>query len=361
MKKLTVLFLMFSFVFLLCVSKTNAQEKTDVEKWLENFKLSAGVDVYYAWDTDREKSLRQFTSISPFRDEFRLNIAQVSVNYNSEAVRGVFTLQYGDIPKVNWFTASPSIQEANIGFKLYKDLWLDAGYFITHIGFETFPRNNYFSSFTLQSYYEPFYQSGIKLSYDFIKKFTASLYLLNGYNVIEDNNKNKSAGLQLVYAPDDIFKFTYNNIIGNEQPNTLPGKTRILNNFIVGFTGPCGKMEALLGLDFDYQEKSKLSDSSAGAYTYGAMLSMKYKISPKFSAQLRGEFFQDLDGVYSGVLANNIGMKGNGITVGCEFNPVEQGYVRLEARYLSLDKNLNIFYDGSNTRTEVIFSTGFSY
>jgi hypothetical protein len=357
MKKFTILVLLFFFVFL----KVNAQEKTDIEKWLENFKLSAAVDVYYAWDTDKEQSLRRFSSLSPYRDEFRLNMAQVSVNYNSDAVRGIFTLQYGDIPRVNWLTASPSIQEANIGFKLYKDLWLDAGYFVTHIGVETFPRGNYFSTFALQSYYEPFYQSGIKLSYDFSKKFSACVHLLNGYNVIEDNNKNKSAGLQLIYAPNDIFKFTYNNIIGNEQPNTLPGKARILNNLIVGFTGPCGKMEALLGIDFGYQEKSKLSDPEAGAYTYGAMLSLKYKFNSKFSTQLRGEFYQDLDGVYSDIVANNIGVKGNGVTVGCEFNPVEQGYVRLEARYLSLDKNLNIFYDGSNTRTEVVFSTGFSY
>lgn len=340
-------------------TKSYAQQGDDILEYLKKFKFSTYVDAYYAFDSDKDKTLRQLSSISPFRDEFRVNIAQLSLKYDDENIRGTFTMHFGDIPKVNWPSNDEFIQEANVGFSPYKNLWIDAGYFPTHIGCEGLPKDNFFSSFSLQSYYEPFFQSGVKISYDFSDKFTACLHILNGYNVLEDNNKNKSAGMQLVYSPKENLKITYNNIIGNEQPRGTEGKTRFLNNVYLNYTA-CQKLEMIAGLDFGLQDKSKLSDSST-AYVYAAMASLRYHILPKFSASVRGEYYQDLDGVLSGIVANNLGAKGNGISLGVEYNPVENSYVRLEGRYLRLDANEKIFFDNNNQRTEVIMSFGFLY
>jgi hypothetical protein len=358
MRKFIFTFLAITFVLSIYTKKSYSQQNDDILNYFKNFKFSTYVDAYYSYDSDKDKSLRQLSSISPYRDEFRLNIAQLSLKYNTEKIRGTFTMHFGDIPRVNWPGDNQYIQEANVGFSPYKNLWIDAGYFLTHIGCEGIPKNNYFSSFSLQSYYEPFFQSGVKISYDFSEKLSACLHILNGYNVLDDNNKNKSAGLQLTYTPKPDLKFTYNNIIGNEMPTGTDGKIRFLNNVIINLS--CKKLELAAGLDFGLQEKTKLADSTT-AYVYGVLMSAKYHILPKFSAMARAEFYQDLDGVLSGLIVNDRGAKGNGISLGVEFNPVESAYIRLEGRYLRMDANEKIFYNNDNQRTEGIVSFGFEY
>jgi hypothetical protein len=339
----------------------HSQDKGGLLKYLEAFRISAYVDAYYGWNTDKNSPIRLFDGMEPVRDEMRLNIAAVSLKYETEKIRGAFALQYGDYVKYNWLTANPNIQEANVGFNITKGLWVDAGYFLTHVGPESILKDNFVSSYSLPTYYEPLYQSGIKVTYNINDKISTCLHLLNGYNVIEDNNKNKSVGLQLNYQLNQFVKLTYNNVIGNEQPSPLPGKTRILNNFIVNYGCPCIKWDAILSGEIGTQENSKLSDPTATAYTYGGMVSVRYRFNNKFSTTLRGDYYQDLDGVYSGIVANNSGIKGNGLTLGFEYKPVEAAYVRLETRYLSLDGNQKIFYDNTNARTDVTLSCGFTY
>ncbi len=201
------------------------------------FKLSGYVDTYYAWDDDKNgNSIRQFSSTVPYREEFRLNIAQVSLKYNDTKVHGVLTLHYGDIPSVNWPTNQQFVQEAYAGFSPAENLWVDAGYFLTHIGAEgLLPNGNLFNTLALATYYEPFYQSGVKVSYEFSPKVYGSLHLLNGYNVFADNNKNKSFGLTLGVKPAKNLEIIYNNLIGNEFPPVLKVKqgciTILYSNF----------------------------------------------------------------------------------------------------------------------------------
>ncbi|MCX7833161.1 MAG: porin [Ignavibacteria bacterium] len=338
----------------------NVRGQEELKDILKNFKIGGGVDFYYAWDTDKDKALREISAISPHRDEFRLNLANISVEYKSQAARGKFVLHYGDLVKENWQTEHPNIQEANIGIEIYDNLWIDAGYFISPFGEESFPNESSFSTYSLPSYYEPFYQSGIIISYDYKDNIGGSFYIVNGFNTIEDNNKNKSFGLNFYYRPNEYIEFLYNSLLGNEMPSSVPGKMRLMNDFIFSF-GPYKNFEATFLFDLTLQENSKLSDSSSSAYVYGALLNLKYHITKKFNAMLRAEYFQDLDGVLSGVVTNNMGMKGNGISLGFEYRPLEKAYFRIESRYLNLDDALKIFYNNRNDRLEIVISSGISF
>jgi hypothetical protein len=355
-------YVFFLLVFLVLPKFSSSQDK-DITEFFKNFKLSTYVDVYYAYDNDKNISQDQrlLDLISPYRDQFRLNIAAVSLKYNTKKIRSTFILHYGDIPKTNWtpVTNMDMVQEANIGYSPYKNLWIDAGYFVTHVGAEGFPKNNVLSSFSLPVYAEPFIQSGIKAGYDFSEKFTACLHLINGYNLFEDNNKNKSFGLQLIYTPNDQLKITYNNIVGNEMPEGTDGKTRIFNNLIFN-VAPCKKVDLVASIDIGIQEKSKLQDANATAYTYGAFMSAKYKFNPQFSTTVRGEYYQDMDGILSGSIGPYNWLKGNGITIGFEYKPVESSYIRVEGRYLRLDNEIQAFYKG-NERTEGMLTFGYEY
>jgi len=354
MKKILILL----FVFASC-SAAIAQDFT-------KFSLGGYVDTYYSWDNDKNgNSLRQFSSIAPYREEFRLNIAQVSLKYNDENVHGAITLQYGDIPAVNWPANQQFIQEAYAGFQPAKKLWIDAGYFLTHIGAEgLLPKGNFLTSLALATYYEPFYQSGVRLSYEFSPKFYGAIHLLNGYNVFTDNNKNKSIGLTLGYKPKNNLEIIYNNLVGNEMPSGVNGKTRIYNNLVVKFS-PSKKVDILLGGDVAMQEKSGLTDTTSSAVMYSGLAAVKFKPSPKFSVSVRGEIFTDKDGFLSGVITQSdgtsSGLKAYGITLGFEVRPVTNAYFRMEGRYLSSDSNQKIFFDSKNTRIEAITNIGVEF
>ncbi len=334
----------------------------------EELTLSGYVDAYIAYDNDKGNSLRQFTVLAPYRDEFRINLAVLALRYSAKQIRSNIALQFGDVPKLNWPQAPNEylqyIQEANIGISPYKNSWIDAGYFLTHIGAEgIIPKYNFFTSVSLLTYYEPIYQSGIKYSYSG-KKFYTSLMLLNGYNVLADNNKNKSFGLQIGYKPNDKADITFNNITGNEMPTGTAGKTRIYNNLVIKLF-PSKKLDVILCGDFCMQEKSKIDDSEAMGSMFSAFASMKYRASKNISLMLRGEIFQDKDGVMSPVYPvageSSSGLKAFGVTVGTEYSPASNSYFRLEGRYLSTDSNQNIFYEGKHTRTEVILSGGIEF
>ena len=356
--------LLLCLVFITLFFHNGFSQENDISKYFKNFSINAYVDTYYSIDNDKSSGFnpRMFDLFSPYRDQIGLNIAQLTLNYNNEKIRSTFTMHFGDIPDVNWgpVTRTKYIQEANVGFSLVKNLWIDGGYFLTHIGAESFPRFNFFSSFSLPADYEPFLQSGLRIGYDFSDEFSASLYALNGFNMFEDNNKNKSAGMQLNYTPFPELNIVYNNIIGNEQPTGMQGKTRMLNNLIFNIY-PLKKLDIVAFADFGLQENSSLSDSLKTAYYYGASVAARYRFSNNYSASIRTDFFQDLNCVVSSPLNNGRGVKANALSLGFEYKPVENAYVRFEYRYIILDGEQTIFEDNSNSRNEATITLGFAY
>lgn len=360
-------------LIILAVSVISASSQEKEKKGLfagfpEELTLSGYVDAYIAYDNDKVNPLRQFSVIAPYRDEFRINLAMLALRYSSKHIRSNVAIHFGDVPKYNW-PQQPNeylqfIQEANIGVSPVKDSWIDAGYFLTHIGGEgIIPKYNFFTSVTLCTYYEPIYQSGIKYSYSG-KKFYTSLMILNGYNVLADNNKNKSFGLQIGYKPNDKFEVVFNNITGNEMPTGVEGRTRIYNNLLLKFF-PAKKLDVIVCGDFCMQDKSKIDDATAMGSMFSAFASMKYRASKNVSLMLRGEVFQDKDAIMTPafLMPDNTysGLKAFGISAGTEYNPTSNSYFRLEGRFLSTDPDQKIFYEAKNTRTEVILSGGIEF
>lgn len=330
------------------------------------FSIGGCVDTYYGWDDDKNgNSIRQLSSTAPYRDEFRINIAQVSLKYNDEKVHGAITLQYGDIPSVNWPSGQQFIQEAYAGFQPAKRLWIDAGYFLTHIGAEgVLPKNNFLTSLTIATYYEPFYQSGIRITFDISQKFYGALHLLNGSNVFADNNKNKSVGLTLGFKPKENIEIIYNNLTGNEMPSGSVGKLRVYNNLVVKLS-PSKKVDIIIGGDLAIQENSGLTDSTASAVMYSGLAAIRLKPTSKFSASLRSEFFNDKNGFLSGVITQTDGTKAGmnafGFTLGFEVRPVSNAYFRIEGRYLTAIDKQKIFNEGKSSRIEAITNIGVEF
>lgn len=331
-------------------------------------KLEVYLDAYYRTDTDSHskddkgallpKQDTLLNAVNWRRNEFNLNTAQITASLEQDWYRGRTTLQFGTISQQSWTPAAYSaIQEANLGFKALgnlggegNDLWVDGGIFLTHIGNEALlPRYNWLSNLALVTMFEPFYQSGVRVSYNMGSMLTAQLHVLNGYGNIVDNNASKSVGWLLGYNPMDNLGISWSGLVGDESNAGDASFIRFYNNFNLNYMilenmGIRGQVDVA-------------NQSNAGLY-YGGQLTARYDFLEHFGVTVRGEMIQDPNGI---VTADKL--QGWGATLGLEYRPSKQSYVRLEARELMMDPNKNqLFMDAngntSSNRFEILANTG---
>ena len=315
-------------------------------------KFSGYIDAYYAAYTDSlgVGSYQKYATISPRSKQFGLNIAMLTARYDTKNVRGVFTLHYGDIPRSSWSANYNFIQEANAGIRLSKNLWLDAGFFHTHIGTEAcLPKDNYTSSVALLTFSEPYYEAGARLNYNPTEKFSIYLYGLNGYNIYEDNNQKKSVGLLATYTFGEHLNIGYSGYYGDDANEGESSHTRQFHNVFLNFKGK--KLKVTAGVDFASQQRSALGHTSDGhiwGLAGGGMLIVSYQATEKFRVYGRGDYFNDRNGFLSGVFVDKTnhttGLIATTETLGLEYKPTGNSYIRLEGRNISADKNQEIFY-----------------
>lgn len=314
----------------------------------EHPHISVGgyISTYYAYydDETMKGEFVQFPTICPRNNQFNLNMAMLSFEYKSQHLRSNLIFHYGDIPQSSWPAEFNLIQEANVGFRIYKKLWFDAGFFKTHVGIESFqPRENITSSMAILSFYEPYYLSGAKLTYEANSKLILQLNAFNGYNEYIDNNKDKMIGFSAVYRPITNLAFTYNALTCDETPDKAPiKKRRFYNNFYTTLT--LDRLQIGLEANYGLQKNSLLKDSTKTASMFSSLIVGKYRVFPKFSVYAREEYFSDPDKILSG--DNNIGKFIYGTTGGVEYHPFKNISMSLESRMLRSD-NL-IFKQGKN-------------
>jgi hypothetical protein len=161
-----------------------------------------------------------------------------------------------------------------------------------------------------------------------------------------------------------VFDITYNNLIGNEMPSGVEGRTRYYNNLVVKMF-PAKKIDVIASGDFCIQEKSKLGDPNSSANMLSGFISVRYRALKNFSMALRGDYINDESGILTGVITvGNValsGLKANGVTFAVEYNPMENSYVRLESKLMNTDKDQKIFKDDRNSKVEVNLSAGVGF
>ncbi|MFL5753059.1 MAG: outer membrane beta-barrel protein, partial [Bacteroidia bacterium] len=320
---------------------------------------SGYISAYYAYYTDSSgiSGYQKFPTVAPRNNQLGLNIVQLSAKYQSQKVRGMFTLHYGDIPQSAWSPQFNLVQEANVGFRLLKKLWFDAGFFRTHIGLESIqPRENITVSLATTTYFEPYFMSGAKLTWQPNDKLTLQLNAFNGFNAFVETNRNKAFGASMVYQPNEHFTLTFNTITCDESPDHFPRKQqRIYNNLHVVYKGKNLTIGA--EANFGAEQHSRLKDTNATATMFSALLAVKYRIKKGFSIYGRGEYFSDDNEILTGPLENDdhkfIGLNIAGITLGFEEKLIYNSYIRLEGRYLTtLKPDEKIFYYQSYSTNE---------
>jgi hypothetical protein len=334
---------------------------------LSTFSVTTYVDAYYAAyrDSVGPGNFQKFATVAARSNSISLNTAQISCIYNAENIRATAVFHYGDIAESTWPHPFNNIQEAHIGFKVYSKLWIDAGFFKTHFGTENFlPSDNITSSLAVASYYEPFFESGIRLNFDPTSKLEINLFLLNGYNIFVDNNSKKSFGAGVTYVVNDHYSVGYTNYTGDDTPPGVAGNhLRIAQNAFVNYQRKKWKVQ--VGGDYYLQQNSDIATESKWAGMFSSLATAKYQFKPKYAVYGRGEVFQDPNGFVSQIITDKSGQQTGyklfGITAGAEVKPTENSYVRLEGRWMQIGREQEIFYYNGmyyNSRYEIILNAG---
>jgi hypothetical protein len=359
-----------SSLFLIVSISIQAQKKDTSQ-----LKISAYVDSYMSsFSNDlNQQTFQPYTTAGARDNTFGVNVAQIGLHYTGNSIRGNFIYHDGDIPQATWSNNFNNLQEANAGFKLLDGLWLDMGFFATHIGTESFlPKENMLGQTSFITYNEPFYQAGAKLSYGAKNHWDFELWVANGYNRHVDNNDAKSVGVQVKKEFSKNTCITYSNMFGRESDDSSAvDQYRFYNNIYLNHNWK-DKIYLTAGFDLGTQTNTDLSNADKTALMYAGLLTVRYQFTPKYSVTARGEFSEDENGFINGLYQTGFvgfslipvyeGISLYGITLGGEYKPNDNSYVRLDGRYLATGNNQNIFIENgsvTNERLEIMITIGF--
>ncbi len=356
----------FYFIIAVCIScfsmTLQAQQLDGESNTNRSLQFFGYMEGYYAHYSDQLPSgqFQKFPTSAPVSDAFGLNIAMVGMQYSSELTRYKFSFHAGDIPRSAWSNDYNAIQEAHVGLHLIPKLWLDAGYFRSHIGLESIqPRENIGTSLAMTSYFDPYFLSGAKLTYNIAPGYDLQLGAFNGYNSFIRVNDHKCYSLSLNRQQQSLF-WSINSMVSNESQSTSLNKVRLYNDAYGTYT----KDAFQLGFEanFGYQTHSNLKDSLQSAIMFSSTLSLKEQVKngPIWLYQ-RLEWFDDQNELLTGPIENEqhdlVGVNSKGLTCGLEYKHTDQSYLRLEGRYLHLQPDETIFQQNGqykSNRFEII-------
>lgn len=284
------------------------------------------VDSYYAYDFGRPANFdRLFTTQAARHNEFNVNLAFVEAKVTGQRIRGRLALQAGTSVQSN-YAAEPTIgavsgadlsrfiQEAVAGYQISPSLWVDGGIFLSHIGMEGFiSRDNLTYTRSLSADFTPYYESGVKLTWQATPRLTALFTVVNGWQNISENNQDKAVGARLDYARSPSTTFSYYNFIGNEVSSS---RLRIFNG--VGFKSGVTPTFTLQG-NFDYGTQQKAQTGSSAWWSTG--LTGKLQVTPAVGVSGRLEYYHDADNV---IVATALpgGFKATTASLGFDVSPI---------------------------------------
>lgn len=332
------------------------------------FSINGYVEAYYTYDFNKpEDNTRPAFIYSHNRhNEVNLNLGFIRGSYNTDNIRANLALMTGTYPNAN-LAAEPgvlkNIYEANAGVKLSssKNLWIDAGIFSSHIGFESAVGKDCWNlTRSILADNTPYYEAGAKISYttDDGKWFLSGL-LLNGWQRIQrvDGNSLPSFGSQFTFKPNDKVTLNSSSFIGTDKPDSAR-QMRYFHNFY-GIFQLSNKIGLIVGIDYGTEEKG--SDTSGTNSWMSPVVIAKFAINDNVSIGVRAEYYEDKGGVIIATGTPN-GFRTTGVSANFDYSFLPNAVWRVEIRNLnSKDSIFQKVNDVSKTNTFVSSALAVSF
>lgn len=301
-------------------------------------KVSGYIETYYGYDFNRpaDNNRPQFVYSHNRHNEVNVNLGFIKGSFDNGSVRANLAIMTGTYSNAN-LAAEPgvlkNIFEANAGIKLSKtaDLWLDAGVFSSHIGFESAVSKDCWAlTRNIASDNTPYYEAGAKLSYGSQNdKWNLSLLYLNGWQRMTrlEGSSRPAGGLQIVYKPTDKITLNYSNFLGAEGADSVKVQ-RFYNNFY-GVFQLTDRFGLTVGFDYGIQQEQKDSDNYTNIYAPVAIA--RYRLSNIWALAARAEYYHDKNGMMI-LTGTPDGFKTSVYSVNIDYNPIENAALRLEGK-----------------------------
>jgi hypothetical protein len=301
--------------------------------------LSAYVEPYYSFDFDRPLDNERPPFIYNYdrAGELNLNLGLLRGAYASDRLRGTLGIAAGTYMDANYAAEADGLQnlfEGSVGVKLagQADLWLDAGVFLSHIGFESpIGRDNWTLTRSLGAENTPYYEAGLKLGYRTADgQWFVSGLLLNGWQRIQrpDGNTTPAFGWQVTWTPSAAITINSSSFIGNDFPDA-ERRVRYFHG-LYAVLALNDRWGLTLGLDTGAQQERKGSGATDRWVNPQAVL--RYKASDRVSVAGRVEYYDDRNGVI--VSPTGAGFRSWGVSANADVAILDNLLWRIELRTL---------------------------
>ncbi len=344
-------------ILLLTTSLTNAQIDTSKASLV----FSGYLEAYYGYDFNEpdNHSRPSFFYSHNRHNEFNLNLGFIKAAYLTDKVRANFALATGTYMNANYAAEMgvlKSIYEANAGFKISKNknLWVDAGVFASHIGFESaISKDCRVLTRSILAENSPYFESGAKISYttDNSKWFLSGL-VLNGWQRIQrpDANNSPAFGTQITYTPNFKITLNYSTFFGNDKPDTSK-QMRYFNN-LYGLFQITDNFHITAGFDYGMEEGSGVNNDFNTWYS--PLIILQIKLNNQWTFAGRAEHYVDKNGVIIATGTEN-GFQATGFSLNVDFKIRDNAVWRIEGR--TIDSKDKIFINDNSPENNSTFVT----
>lgn len=345
MRKLLLIVLILASIH--CFAQTDSIQNS--------ISINGYVETYYTYDFSNpsEQNRPGFVYSHNRHNEVNLNLGLIKTAYVNEKVRANLALMTGTYANAN-LAAEPgvlkNIFEANAGVKISKskNIWVDAGIFPSHIGFESaIAKDCWNLTRSILADNSPYYESGMKVTYTTDnQKWIISGLILNGWQRIQrvPGNNTPSIGHQINFKPNSRLSLNSSSFIGSDTPDSVR-KMRYFHNFYGQFQ-LTDKFGLILGFDIGTQEKSK--NTSKYDTWYSPVLILKYSASNKVSISARAEYYSDAKGVIINTGTIN-GFQTYGYSINLDYQLLDNAVCRIEGRGFSSKDDIFILNNKRST------------
>ncbi|HEV7389671.1 MAG TPA: porin [Gemmatimonadaceae bacterium] len=284
-----------------------------IPKWFDLIAVNAFVSSAYQYNGNRPETGTNSYRVFDFNDNsFNLDVAELVVQIAASKPNDAgFRLDItggNSIPQVSkaqdQTVAQFDLQQVFASYiaPLGSGLRFDVGKYVTHMGYELIEGydgyNDNYSRSILFGYAIPFTHTGVKASYAFSSKVAGMLEVVNGWDLVHDNNRAKSVGAQLTLTPVAPFSVLLNWIGGPEIENDNHTRRNVFD--IVATIKPTSTLT--LGVNGDYGTENGTSRVNPGsdATWKGIAGYATVALTSKLSVALRGETLHDDGGTRLG-------------------------------------------------------------
>ena len=336
--------------------------KAQDEKQTSPFSISGYVEAYYVYDFNKPENNTRPAFIYSYNrhNEVNLNLGFLKGSYNTENVRANLAIMAGTYTNAN-LASEPgvlkNIFEANAGVKISssKNLWVDAGVFASHIGFESaIGKDSWNLTRSILADNTPYFESGAKISYtNENEKWFLSAMILNGWQRIQRLNGNSlpSFGTQVTFKPNSEVTLNSSSFIGTDTPDSAR-LMRYFHNFY-GIIQLSDQLGLTLGFDYGIQQKT----SGTGTYDHwlSPVIIARITFSEKISMDVRAEYYEDRSAVIIRMPTPN-GFRTTGLSTNLDYKISSNALWRFEIRNFS-SRDAIFVREGKNVKDNTFITT----